>query len=270
MNDSMSFHQRVECFKDTINMCVMDEYLSASIIKSCKEQIIYMGTDSIVFDKTLSDLPAKLIVSKKRTFKAASTYKGKKVCVLNFANAYRPGGGVENGASAQEESLCRCSTLYPCISCKEMVKDFYCAHKNDGAKTFRDMIYTPEVVVFKDDENEMLMNKENWFHTDVITCAAPNLSWADMEDDELMQFHEFMFERMFKAAAMHGAEVMILGAFGCGVFNNDPKIVSKAAKNIIERFSNYFDTIEFAIFCKEYESENYIAFRDQFRDQHVD
>ncbi len=69
------------------------------------------------------DSRAKIVISHKRTYEAASSYKGKKVAVLNFASASNPGGGVVKGSSAQEECLCRCSSLYFALNEKKMWDD---------------------------------------------------------------------------------------------------------------------------------------------------
>ena len=120
---------------------------------------------------------AKVIVSTKRTFEAASGYVGQNVAIHNFASSTNPGGGVTRGASAQEECLCRCSGLYFCLSVPEMMKGFYYPHRNaKNPINNADIIYTPDVTVFKTDTSHpKLMDEKGWYDVDVITCAAPNL-----------------------------------------------------------------------------------------------
>lgn len=116
------------------------------------------------------------VVSGKRSFEAAKGYSGKKVAVLNFANNHHIGGSPFS-AGAQEESLCRCSTLYPCLQAmKETYYDkhsqLFMDHKIDYMGN-DDIIYTPQVVVFKTDERTepiwpKTMPKEEWYKVDVI------------------------------------------------------------------------------------------------------
>ena len=98
--------------------------------------------------------------------------------MLNFANPHYPGGGVHNGAMAQEECLCRSSNLYPCISNKNVFNDYYLYHKDMNHYFFSDrLIYTKSVTVFKDDSDvSQIMPKSEWFNIDVITCAAPYIA----------------------------------------------------------------------------------------------
>lgn len=79
-------------------------------------------------------------------------YAGKKVCIHNFASAANPGGGVVKGSSAQEEAICRCSTLYPNLKEESLWKQFYAPHRRQQNPLHNDdCIYTPGVIAFKSD-----------------------------------------------------------------------------------------------------------------------
>ena len=219
---------------------------------------------------------AKLIVSKKRSYEAASAYKDSKICVHNFASATNPGGGVVRGSSAQEECLCRCSTLYFSLNTKEMWDGFYSSHRAEHNPLHNDdCIYTPDVVVFKKDTaNPSLMSEEEWYSVNVITCAAPNLrekpsnmmnsgdghKAAKISDKDLLALHEKRLAKILDIALSEGNEVVILGAFGCGAFENKPEVVAKAAKNVISKYMHAFKIIEFAVYCSPRDDSNFKVF----------
>ena len=97
--------------------------------------------------------------------------------MLIFANPHYAGGGVEHGAMAQEECLCRSSNLYPCLFAPCAQAEYYQFHRNRVDHLFTDrVVYTPDVVVFKDDQPvPQLLPREQWFQVDVLTCAASYL-----------------------------------------------------------------------------------------------
>lgn len=210
-------------------------------------------------------------VSRLRTFEAAAQYRGQRVCVLNFASATNPGGGVTHGSSAQEECLCRCSTLYNCLNTRDLWKVFYTPHRQSGNPLHNDdIIYTPDVVVLKDDDYHLL---DAPFAVDVITCAAPNLrerpsnsfnpgdgASVRVTPAELQTIHERRARRILTIAAQQGVEVLILGAFGCGAFMNDPTVVARAYKKVLQDFLQHFRIIEFAIYCRPGDDANFQAF----------
>ena len=273
----MGREENVAVFEDTEKLCGENVRLKECIIKSIAQQRIVLECDAIpAIEKNIYSEPAQLVVSKKRSFQAASEYKGQKVCVHNFASASNPGGGVSKGASAQEECLCRCSSLYFCLNTREMWNGFYKPHRNTQNPLHNDdLIYTPNVTVFKTDTAyPKLMEERNWYHVNVITCAAPNLrqypsnaynsgdgnSAVKITNEELLAIHEKRLRRILDVAVMEGNEVVILGAFGCGAFSNSPEVVARAAKNVIADYRFAFKVIEFSVYCSPWDERNYRVF----------
>ena len=205
------------------------------------------------------DLPAadtistRYIVSGKRSFEAAKEYSGKKVAVLNYANNVSIGGALFR-AGAQEESLCRCSTLLPCLQAME--EPFYKKHRRQARKKEinymgnDDLIYTPEVVVFKSDLRTdpvypQMLDRDEWYKVNVITCAAPVMARVSTRPDNYETVIRSRIKKILDVAAKEKNEVVILGAWGCGAFRNPIKIVSRV---FVELVKNYpFEIVEFAL-----------------------
>ena len=273
----MSREKNVEIFEDTKYLVKSNKRVKESVQNSTNRQKLILEKDVLPVPKLeLYEEDAKVIVSKKRTFEAAAGYKGEKVAVHNFASASNPGGGVVRGANAQEECLCRCSGLYFCLDTLSMKKGFYEPHRKSQDPIHNDdIIFTPDVLVFKSDTaNPVLMKEKDWYEVDVITCAAPNLrerpsnaynsgdgnKKVKVSDKELLRIHEKRLRRILDVAALEGDEVVILGAFGCGAFSNNPDVVALAAKNVIKDYRKAFKVIEFAVYCSPKDDKNYKTF----------
>lgn len=273
----MSREVNVEIFLDTERLVKTNDKIKDSVAKSLAGQKLITEKDNISsmnLDKYGDN--ARVVVSSKRSFEAAAAYKGMKTAVHNFASASNPGGGVEWGASAQEECLCRCSGLYFCLEAPEMLNGFYYPHRNAHDPIHNDdIIFTPDVLVFKSDTaSPKLMPEENWYQADIITCAAPNLrenpgnsynsgdgdSRAMVSDEKLQQIHEKRLRRILDVAASEGDECVILGAFGCGAFCNNPEVVAAAARSVIRDYLKTFRVIEFAVYCSPRDDSNFKAF----------
>lgn len=254
----MAKQDNITIFQKTKQMYQTEPVLIESIKDSIARQKVYVTPPQV----EKGDGATTIILSKNRTLDAASHYKGK-TAVLNFASAKNPGGGVEGGSNAQEESLCRISTLYPCLCDNDVWEDFYRFHRNQHNPLYSDrLIYTPDIMVFRKDDALMdVLPKNLWWKVDVITCAAPNKSMMQSEID-LEPVFISRFKAILAVAKANGVENVVLGAFGCGVFGNDPYVVANAAKEALKEFS--FKSVEFAVYCSRWESANYDAFSRVF------
>lgn len=258
--------EMVEVFRDTMDFYDTDENLKQSIRDSIKGTLFYGATD-------YPPLPARkfkktaVTVVKRRTLEAAMMAQKKylelRIAVHNFASASNPGGGVLRGSRAQEESLCRCSTLYPVLNTDANWKNFYSVNRGRKNPLHDDAcIYTPEITVCKSDTDKPArLPRDKWDLVDVITIAAPNLRGVKIFDDELFALHETRLRHMFTVAAHHGADIFVTGAFGCGAFQNNPEVVAQAYKKVLPEFDGLFKEIIFAIYCRPQETINYDAFK---------
>jgi uncharacterized protein (TIGR02452 family) len=244
-----------------INREVMtDTKLQYETIPELKEavknsiELQFMVAQEENIDQPVADShQTKYVCSGKRSFEAAKDYKGKKIAVLNFANNHSIGGSPFS-AGAQEESLCRCSTLLPCL--EAMNEPFYQKHicqfasKEINYMGNDDLIYTPDVVVFKTDERTdpiypKMMDPSEWYKVDVITSAAPQLRKVRTLP---ANYNDVIFSRIKKildVAAKEHAEVLILGAWGCGAFKNDINVVSDTFYSLLKNYN--FEVVEFAL-----------------------
>jgi uncharacterized protein (TIGR02452 family) len=181
------------------------------------------------------------------TRRLAATTDGE-VGALNFASAHHPGGGFLSGASAQEESLARASGLYACL---QAAPDFYRYHHANRDPLYSDrVVYSPSVPVFRDDAGVLL---EEPYQVAILTAAAPNAGvLLEREPSPMAQVRAALGSRSAKvltAAHRHGHQVLVLGAWGCGVFGNDPEDTAAAfAEHLLGgAFTGRFALVLFAV-----------------------
>lgn len=188
-----------------------------------------------------------------------------KIGILNFASATKPGGGFQNGAQAQEESLARSSTLYPTLRTSE-AQHFYRNHNEDDPYYTHSIVYSPNVEIFRTDSGEL----SEPVTVNVVTCAAVNAG-------ELRKQHagpqkgieniirSIMSERMARilySFEIKGTRNVVLGAFGAGIFRNDVDVVAAIWAELLNgRFSASFDRVIFAIIGRK----AFIDFEDAFQ-----
>lgn len=190
--------------------------------------------------------------------------------VMNFASAHYPGGGFLNGAAAQEESLCRNSTLFASIGSKK-AKAMYDYNEEDNDPFYSDyMLLSPYVTVFRNAAGELVADK---FNTAVITVPAINLKRLPKgaERTRIPAIMENRIEGMLCAALREDYNVLILGAWGCGAFGHDANDVAGYFKNIIvnKEYYKYFKKIVFAVLDTSKQRYNYRSFCKVFGDRGV-
>ena len=270
----------IKVFEDTQEWYKTDKDLKAAVEKSIKETTLYADGEYPVMHSAQEQFDTRITVTKNKSFEAAmdlcKKYPDKKIAVHNFASATNPGGGVVGGSRAQEECLCRCSTLYPVLNTNLLWGGFYGFHRSRHDVLYTDAcIYSPGILIIKTDtELPKRLPKEEWCQVDVITCAAPNLRAnpynkmnpgsgvaAKVTDKELLEIHKKRATQMLNVALAEGAQVLVLGAFGCGAFQNNPEVVARAYKEVLKEFEGAFAHIEFAVYCTPRDSKNYDVFK---------
>lgn len=166
-----------------------------------------------------------VVVDDINTVEAIAKYMDGHTAVLNFASYKEPGGKFLEGSMAQEESLCHSSFLYNVLAQCQGYYQWNNEHKNRGLYKNR-ALYSPNVRFF---------HGENTYVADVITCAAPNLSTArkycDVSPQENTAALNSRIQFLLDIAEREKVDTLILGAWGCGVFGQDPEEVAQIFKN---------------------------------------
>ncbi len=254
----------IETFKDTLQRIELDPLLGSRAKHSIEGTVLI--SPHTLSEKIPVSRDTKVFVKETSTLQVTRELckKYHRVALLNFANPIEPGGGVWRGANAQEESLCRASTLYPCLANKG-ASEYYRRHQEmqNYESVFRGtdfLLYSPEVTFFKEEvplypwddiPQYELCYTSDWFTADVITCAAPYFpnKHISIPHEELSDILIGRIQNILESAIDRDVEALVLGAFGCGAFHNPPMIVADAFRSVLlqPRYRNAFDEIWFAI-----------------------
>lgn len=269
--------QNIAIAKETLEILEKEKYLVSDTeikLEGTKIKKVLIYPEHCEFCSKLNynaGKTARITVTNENSFSAAkklsSLSKDKTVntAVLNFASAINPGGGFESGINAQEEYLCRCSTLYSSIG-NDIANEMYRHNsdcRNPAYSSF--MLYSPFVTVFRDQDEKLT---KDCFNVSVISAAAVNVYTASksMSKEEIKIITEKRIDRIFKIAAENHIDNLVLGAWGCGVFGNDPKDIAEYFYNSIycNGYIHLFDNIAFAILDSSGNGKNLTAFKEKF------
>jgi uncharacterized protein (TIGR02452 family) len=226
--------------------------VAAAVAGTC----LYLPDDQVAAPPPIEGRPA-LEVTGETTLAAAGRLGGDVACLV-FASARNPGGGFLNGAQAQEESLARASALH---ACQGVAPQFYTFHRQKHDLRYSDrVIYSPSVPVFRDDDGTLLPRP---YLVSFLTAAAPNLAAITATQPESAATVPAVLRtraaRVLQIAAVHRHRRLVLGAWGCGVFGNDPAVVATAFAQALDQ-ARWFEHVVFAVYDRQPAAPVYRAF----------
>lgn len=274
--DTAPKNKNTKLAKDTLEIIKNKQYVSRNgEVVDLSSSIDFAIKNTVLYNNQLPDVGyAKVTpvieVVNETTSQAAVRLQGlgkTHVVALNFAAARNPGGGFLAGANAQEEDLCRDSALYACIKSKPI---FYNENILSEDTLYTDnVIYSPKVPFFRD-EYSLLLEKP--YELSIISAPAPNVRALevpkdnDFDDDiEHVLYATIMHraKKVLKIAHLHGHTNIVLGAWGCGAFGNDPGRVSAAFHEALRRVP-VFDHVTFAVYDTRTPPHLYETFKEIF------
>lgn len=272
----------VKIAKENIDICKYKQYTFVpwKDRRACRKIDISMELDNCVKKTTLykptDDLSGVLFtickpnieLTNETTTQAAQrllSLNKDNVVILNFASGCNPGGSYLDGSTAQEENLCRKSGLYSCLKTKPYFynENIECSIKGDNFYT-DNIIYSPDVPFFRDEDNKLISAPYN---LSVITSPAPNLrnqNEDDIDKERLLKVIKERISRILKIAALNNHKKIVLGAWGCGAFRNDPKMVAEAFKSSLSE-NSFFEHVCFAICSQDEDNVNLKCFKEIFK-----
>src|SRR5215475_13581094 len=254
---SLNRNQRAQMAQETVRIIGQGYYLSptgrrvdigSAVVASAAGTLEFPPDHRVTLPPGVRGRHATQIVVENETTLAAARRLAvnHRTIALNFASARNPGGGFLSGSEAQEESLARSSSLYACLDGRSM----YPFHRRHGDTIYTDyVIYSPSVVVFRNNDGSLL---ETPFTCSFLTAPAPNAGAVLQRDptrgDDLRRALQSRINKVLSVAATQGYDTIILGAWGCGVFKNDPREVAAQFQAALSGdFAGVFRLVYFAV-----------------------
>lgn len=252
--------------------------LAADVAAACQGTRSYSPDQTrSLFDEQACDATATRHETAFEVTGETSTHAGQRlvrsegatdVAILSFASARNPGGGYLGGARAQEEDLCRSSALYTTLL---EARDYYDAHRADRDTRYSHrVIFSPGVPVYRDSATRLL---DAPYQISYLTSPAPNAgALARHEPSALTEIEGLLTERagrVLAVAARHGVRTLVLGAWGCGVFRNDPATVARVIRAHLAdggAFEGRFARVLFAVYDTSAAKTTLAAFQETFGD----
>lgn len=276
----MNRQQRASVAQETLHILTTGSYqrpvgiimsIRDALMRACAGTVLYRPTDYDAILAQIDELPrhsnTPIAVNNQTTLSAArallNTYPA--VACLNFASAKNPGGGFLSGSQAQEESLARASGLYATLQTQP---EFYVYHRQLRTSLYSDhVIYSPDVPVFRDDADRLL--DQPW-RTAFITAAAVNAGAIARNEPQrrslIVPTMEQRARMVLGVAAAQRCDALVLGAWGCGVFQNDPPTIAAVFARVLAEplFTGRFRHIAFAVYDTTRDQRTLAAFMDVF------
>lgn len=233
----------------------MESRFGSEIKFSIDNSIIYGGSGKAPLksgNANSSSAPKMTVLNVDSTEAVLRYPQYSKIALLNFASYRHAGGGFATGAWAQEEAICHDSTLYNVLCTFE---DFYAENErklNNSLYTDR-AIFSPRIVFERSGKSA---------ECDVVTCAAPNFGAAKGRGVTERENEAALKQRVdfvISIAEENGCDTIVLGAWGCGVFGQDPKLVARLFKERLAASS-----LKLAVFAIPGNNNNYTSFKEMF------
>ena len=240
-----------ERFKKAVEHTKKMEELYSPVIRRCvQETTAYEISEPMRRKEYRNQFINTLSFSNTDTVSAAFQYRLGRTAILNFASYFSPGGGFIQGAIAQEEALCHESFLYNVL--KEQTEFYEKNNRDLNSYLFYNRgMYSKHVLFFRDKVQSF----------DVITCAAPDYrrakEFVSNAENSIALLNRIAFIRYL--AEMHHVSTLILGAYGCGVFQQDPDEVAQYMQLVFHGAD-----IENVIFAVPGNDRNAKVFRERF------
>ena len=209
--------------------------------------------------------------------------QGYNPAVLNMASLYHPGGGVLTGSSAQEEELCRRSTL--AISLYQFslpggrfgdLADMVRVKRRDERYPMDNTyggIYSPDITFFRATKDEGYALLDEPFKAAVISVASlnynPKHGHNTLDNGNIPEADKPILKEkirtILRIGALKGHDSLVLGALGCGAFCTPPAQMARLFHEVMdeEEFQGRFKKIVFAIIDTP-SSNNFQPFKKEF------